>query len=1403
MNKVAAEVSSGENTNVLSSVDPSTSFQASTTQEDTTRTTDPSMAEPCLTAERRSAALSTYAGVKPKKTPSKQGYSPRAVQLSSNRRNLKKEDDFSAASSALMSMVRSYDESLNPKPVSDGSRFGIISTVTLRRSGGGGFNIGVDGGIEYGYLPSVSFEGVSGVDSDGLLRAGDEILKVGDVIVASMVHKDIVALMQQQGEAMILRVSTPTSGQRTNLKSIFNRVLDETSDVEELEIVEAIRHAVYSLTIPVTTRHRRETEMEGREYSFVDQTSFEQLAKDGQLVECNRALNGNWYGTPLPSSSAIESGIIQRRQRLIEAEADIRSREMTVGTFLTTSGINADSHSPLRDLVDCNEPISAFLGATDQHDPVLGDARASLKNMLYQLVVPVTTRPRHAGEISGREYNHISVTEFKNMVHSGAFLEYGEHNGHLYGTPRLTNAMGADFVREALTAKRTEQLQRAYQRIPGEATVGETLACADRKKWKGVDIAALASERGFDNMGVTLFLRTQTRVEPAVLQVREALKAELRAKVVPVTTRERRDGEVSGVDYHYVSRQQFESMINGSALVEWAEGANGHLYGSGRLMIADLQARSQGHRSNESTVSELLNHLGENVVGLNGNTSVSVFLNNTNAVTPVDQNAQLLVRAACYDATIPLTTRNRRPGELDGREYHFVDRETFVRFIAEGKMLEHGESSKGDLYGTLIPTRDTTVPSRAATKALEALREQAELRVGQLAALAAVSGPIKGVLDLISGLGTDLAMPASQFFGTIGSDVTGDLCRVRDILWDVVLELTVPCTTRPPRAEETDGLDYYFISESEFKKLVDEGSFIEYGSANDVSYGTLKVTEADLADAKLLMPAEWRLLHTPGSCSEASLADVARASGLQLPAHLAETLGPMPCSLFLMRTILAGTSTPPEDAAFRNSLKAGYYDLATPITTRPMRFGERNGREYNFVSLNTFRRLCADGMLLEFGECDGRFYGTPKLQASDSIGRSRVEMLSELAAWSDANEAKLEFLLGNTTPADLRGMPISRFLAAVDHSDATYGFLAKKVRYLAYQKSCPITTRPRRNTEVEGKDYHFVTLTEFNDMIAADGFYEHGVKDGFFYGTPKLLLPGASLNIGSTEKDAVNKVQTEISTMQSAGRRLSELPGLGIAPDALPSRQGSLTDPRDISDRGVVPNDSVAHAEKMSTPREDDASIEEWDPAQEAGQKSEVQTLEAIRSCLTTKSSADPRTVVNEIVSIISPAQNSQRSMSPELHLEASTLLDAADERLAAKDAEIERLRTTMRALEIALVIEHRKESGASPTKPVDRSHDLDVSLSNPSVEQIADAFLSPVSSTSPQGKNVEANNAPVAFELTQNADSTKNMSPLKARLASRKGRNNAVPASVAMSPLKLKLAARRKQREAAAALQE
>ena len=52
------------------------------------------------------------------------------------------------------------------------------------------------------------------------------------------------------------------------------------------------------------------------------------------------------------------------------------------------------------------------------------------------------------------------------------------------------------------------------------------------------------------------------------------------------------------------------------------------------------------------------------------------------------------------------------------------------------------------------------------------------------------------------------------------------------------LSYSISCTTRKPRGEEEDGVDYYFLSEAEFLRRRDNDEFLEWAQVHGHYYGT-------------------------------------------------------------------------------------------------------------------------------------------------------------------------------------------------------------------------------------------------------------------------------------------------------------------------------------------------------------------------------------------------------------------------------------------------------------------------------------------------------------------------------------------------------------------------------------
>ncbi len=72
-------------------------------------------------------------------------------------------------------------------------------------------------------------------------------------------------------------------------------------------------------------------------------------------------------------------------------------------------------------------------------------------------------------------------------------------------------------------------------------------------------------------------------------------------------------------------------------------------------------------------------------------------------------------------------------------------------------------------------------------------------------------------------------------------------------------KISVSHTTRKPRQNEIDGVDYFFIDNKEFEKLVKEKKFYEYAKIFDNYYGTLKKSVDDLFKTNdIIFDIDWQ-----------------------------------------------------------------------------------------------------------------------------------------------------------------------------------------------------------------------------------------------------------------------------------------------------------------------------------------------------------------------------------------------------------------------------------------------------------------------------------------------------------------------------------------------------------------
>jgi guanylate kinase len=93
-----------------------------------------------------------------------------------------------------------------------------------------------------------------------------------------------------------------------------------------------------------------------------------------------------------------------------------------------------------------------------------------------------------------------------------------------------------------------------------------------------------------------------------------------------------------------------------------------------------------------------------------------------------------------------------------------------------------------------------------------------------------------------------------------------------------------------------------------------------------------------------------------------------------------------------------------------------------------------------------------------------------------------------------------------------------------------------------FELSVSATTRPPRPGEEDGRDYHFLSLEEFERRLARGEFIEHAVYAGNMYGTPRSELDRAR----EAARDLV--LEIEVQGARQVGEALPEAQQVFIAP---------------------------------------------------------------------------------------------------------------------------------------------------------------------------------------------------------------------------------------------------------------
>ena len=155
--------------------------------------------------------------------------------------------------------------------------------------------------------------------------------------------------------------------------------------------------------------------------------------------------------------------------------------------------------------------------------------------------------------------------------------------------------------------------------------------------------------------------------------------------------------------------------------------------------------------------------------------------------------------------------------------------------------------------------------------------------------------------------------------------------------------------------------------------------------------------------------------------------------------------------------------------------------------------------------------------------------------------------------------------------------------------------------------SVSATTRPKRPSEVDGRDYVFVTPEAFEDMVAQDAFLEHATVFSHRYGTPRAPVE-AALEQG---RDVLFDIDWQ-GTQQVADKAPRDLVRVFILPPSTGELEARLR--RRAQDPEAVVQERMAKAaDEMSHWAEYDSIIVNREIAESLAQVRAILAAERLR----------------------------------------------------------------------------------------------------------------------------------------------------------------------------------------------
>uniref|UniRef100_A0A671K886 MAGUK p55 subfamily member 4-like n=1 Tax=Sinocyclocheilus anshuiensis TaxID=1608454 RepID=A0A671K886_9TELE len=245
-------------------------------------------------------------------------------------------------------------------------------------------------------------------DRSGLLHPGDKLVEVnGQKVRGLQPERVIQTLVQSQGN--ILFKVIPNSPQPANSQPLYMRAMVDYSPLQDP-------------AIPCPDA--------GMAFS------------KGDLLEIVDQRDIRWWQARKLHSASLCCGLIPSTNQFRYKQRELwwsqpyqpSCYSCGVSSCYNTSATICEEVLHYQRHIDDPPRLIVLIGPSGVGVNELRRRLIKINPNTYQGPISYTTRSQKMGEKNGREYNFVTKEVFAYMVVNHKFLEYGEHNGHMYGT---------------------------------------------------------------------------------------------------------------------------------------------------------------------------------------------------------------------------------------------------------------------------------------------------------------------------------------------------------------------------------------------------------------------------------------------------------------------------------------------------------------------------------------------------------------------------------------------------------------------------------------------------------------------------------------------------------------------------------------------------------------------------------------------------------------------------------------------------------------------------------------------------------------------------------------------------------------------------------------------------------